>query len=41
MVTSCQGDFKEETEKLVRFFLYTTENWWRKEQPSVHNASNQ
>jgi len=31
MIILCQGDFKEQTQKLL--LLYTTENCWRKTKP--------
>jgi len=29
MIISCQGDFKEQVQKLVKFLFHTTENRWR------------
>ena len=38
MITLCQGDFKEQIQKLM--LLYTTENCLRKGQACVHFVPN-
>jgi hypothetical protein len=41
MIMLCQWDFNEQTEKLVRFLPYTSENGSRKFQAWVHFVPSQ
>ena len=38
MIISCQGDFKEQVQKLAKYLLYTTKNWWKKDQFCVRSV---
>jgi hypothetical protein len=38
MLISCQGDFEKQVQKLVKFLLYTAENWWGKDQFCVRSV---